>query len=160
MPDRHHRMMKYHPGARIAHNGSDHVSFIRLITVNFAIGTEGLVFHERASVTSLMRISDEILTFFAQLISPSSMVVVAIQSDHLFHNFLFFSSLVFKILHQLSLPFSTVYDLSAILMVEGRWETRITVLFCADSFNDFRMMASFRLSRLLVGSSRRIMSES
>ena len=46
--------------------------------------------------------------------------------------------------------------MSAMRMVEARWDTSTTVLPARCACSDFKMTASFRLSRLLVGSSRSI----
>lgn len=40
------------------------------------------------------------------------------------------------------------------------WDTRTTVFFLADSFNDFKMIPSFKESRFDVGSSSRIRGHS
>ena len=66
--------------------------------------------------------------------------------------------------HRLPRPYNIFYEIlpffisnttSATFMVDFLWETSTTVFLSADSFRDFRIMPSFRESRLDVGSSIR-----
>ena len=54
--------------------------------------------------------------------------------------------------------YSTLYTFSAIANVDFLCETKITVLFRLSCFIVFKITASFKLSKLLVGSSNKIRS--
>ena len=59
-----------------------------------------------------------------------------------------------------TLSVSIVSTTSATFIEDFLCETRITVLFAHSSFNDFKIIPSFKLSRLLVGSSNKIIGAS
>ena len=65
---------------------------------------------------------------------------ILLSQEHLYHD---------------TLPFSISYTTSATFIVEVLCDTSTTVRLALSSFRDFRMMPSFRESRLEVGSSRR-----
>ena len=91
--------MKDHPGAGVTHDRPYLFSHLRLVTVDLAIGTEGLILHERTLVTSLPSVICQSLASFTKLIFPGVMMIMTIDHDHFLYDLFFFFSFLSDILH-------------------------------------------------------------
>ena len=147
--------MKNHPWTGKSHDRSNFLPHLRLVAMHPAVGAKSFCLHEGASVTALAGVVPQSGAVRAE--HPMRMVpLLAVQSNHLRHHSFFPLPLgVGHLCHQLILPFSTEYTVSAISIVDCLWDTSTTVFPFRASWRDLRITASFRLSRLLVGSSSR-----
>ena len=94
----HDRVIKHHPRAGEPHDLSDLFPHLRLVAVNLAVGTEGLVFHERAPVAACAGIIRQCLALWAET-GFHAVLFTAVQTDHqcddLFFLFPFFLCVCF-----------------------------------------------------------------
>lgn len=113
------RMIKNHSGAGILHNSFDFFPHLRLIAMDFAVGTESFGFFERAFVTSLPGVFPQPGAGRAKAVI-SRVMTAAVNSYHLSDNLLFPFHLAFYIFFQHMAPWATLNTLSAIFAVDRR----------------------------------------
>ena len=119
-------------------------------------GTERFCLHMWTMLNTFTCICIQFLTLLTQLTLFCMMLFITVQRNHKLYCLFFFFSFFCNIHYQLILPFSLEYTRSAIHIVDFLWLTSKTAVSSHDIFNAFNITASFKLSRLLVGSSSRI----
>ena len=94
---RHYRMMEDHSRSAVAHDLSDAFPHFRLITVDFAVGAEGLCLHKGTFIYPLAGI----LFQFPALLTGCLLMMIsfAVEIDHQAYNFFFFFSLILNCFH-------------------------------------------------------------
>ena len=96
MPDGCHRVDEKHPGPGEAHDGADVFPHVGFVTVDLAVGAEGLGLHEGAFVAAHAGVGFQLGAFRAEVCSVQSgcfaqrfMLFLAIEQDHVGDHLLF-----------------------------------------------------------------------
>lgn len=121
--------------------------------MNLAVTAKCLVRHKGTPVAARERIFSQFPAVITKNSFSRSVVLSAIERDHLTYGSLLLFPFLPDIFHDKRPP-SIEWISSAILIVDCLCDTRRIVLSSDSSLRDFRITASLRLSRLLVGSSR------
>lgn len=118
MPDSHHRMMKDHPRAGIAHHLTDLFSHLRLITMNLTVAAKSLVLHKRAFIATQPCVVTEFFAFRTKFSTLCSVILSAIKGDHFTDSLFLTFTLFLRLIHEIRPP-SIANVFSAILMVDS-----------------------------------------